>query len=179
MLYDDSRKIFIDFIRNARNSQNDGYAATSAGWELELVSKVETVSGDLVSFTINGYDYSGGAHPNHFTNCYTFGLKNSVAARLKLDDIVDANSVISKFVLPRVNNQKKEREAELLSKIEAPNYDSFVITKKGLQWLFSAYTLGSYAEGDYDATVTFKEIAPYVKKGGALAKLMARTTRID
>lgn len=169
LIQEGPRKAYQEFIKDAKEMFADKDYRPSSELEFEGSSTVSFSNPKLISFQINYYDYSGGAHPNHYCDGYTIGMLNGKPRKLAFADCFNPEAV--RLVLADVNEQKKERGADPVEKLDPKLLDNFTVSKKGLSIVFSPYAIGAYAEGDYVAILPWSKIRPHLK-GDALRPLI-------
>lgn len=124
----------------------------------------------LISANALGYTFRGGAHGMYATSGYVFGTPKGEKSprRLKLADFF----VDEKRALPRVNallmkklraTKGTEQEAMWVldgsvKSLTAGQLENFAATKSGLTWTFSPYEVGPYANGEYEVSLSTKEL---------------------
>lgn len=145
------------------------------GWCFEATCQLSVVGDNLVSGYFSYYYDGGGAHPNRAYGTLTVGLVDGKAKALGLVDLlrggVTPKQIAEEFVLPALNVQKQQREAESLDELDAKLLDSFVLTPTSVTWLFEPYATGSYAEGDYLVKLHRRALEEVLVRGGPLAPL--------
>ncbi len=131
----------------------------------------------LVSATVNGYQDTGGAHPNSYIQHINVDLAAGKA--LAFGDLADARAkkAILAKCLEGVRAEQQERGVgddpqdsfvqDLAKNVEAVATDlsawGFGPDKATID--FNPYAVGSYAEGYYDCTLTYAFLRPLVKAG--------------
>lgn len=164
---------FDTFVRQAKTAFKDGELPT-APYSLELDTEVCYSSSKLVSLLVSSYSYTGGAHGNHLARPANFGLVNGKAKRLNLSDVLatkDVVGTVSKLIMPQIMEAKRK-----FGETEKPTFnrevvERWTVTPKGMTWVFENYLIGSYAEGEYTASLTWKQLRPHLKKSGPLSSL--------
>lgn len=119
--------------------------------------------GELVSGNWSTYTYTGGAHGMTFFRTVNVGWHWGEVKELDIPDLF----------LPGVDGYREARFVVLqhLRANERANWvqdgdfmltnellDNFVVSRKGITWLFEPYAVGSYASGSFAVTVPFREI---------------------
>lgn len=147
-------------------------------YEIEITPSVVAAQPELISLDMQVYSYTGGAHPNTNYLTFNYGLVRGRAKLLTLTDLfrrwTKPLGIISKFVIAKLKEDKAswvvEGTTTALTKMQG---DEFVITRKGLLYIFSPYEMGSYAEGKYTVEVPFAGIRKYLDPGGPLKGFLA------
>jgi len=148
------------------------------------VSPLKTFKhGNFVSQSMFLYQFSGGAHPAHNTFVFNLLTEGGEARKVETEEFfkkgVDPYKLLSPIL---INNLRKQKAAWIVEGM----YTSFVktfregndgttqlpipsLSAKGMSFLFDAYAVGSYAEGDYKVFVPWSRVSkdldrPFVKK---------------
>jgi hypothetical protein len=135
-----------------------------------LGGEVKFASPDLISVVSLAYSYTGGAHPNHYYIVSNFGLVNGKAKRLNIGDLFRPRFPFLNEVTANVMPELVRREAGwvdsgALTEIDYPRANIFSFDKKGVTFYFEAYSVGSYAEGDYLVSVPYAEFTGLNRTG--------------
>lgn len=142
--------------------------------ELGISYSASLVDSRIVSIGFGAGTDTGGAHPNS----YSFVLNYDLAEQreLGLPDLFNSNSdylrTISDYCIRQLRNQVSDYES--LRDGAAPtlsNYDSWLITRNGIEITFDAYQVASYAEGPKTVVVPYNVLRPFVRSGGPIAHL--------
>ena len=137
-----------------------------AAWEHEVSMHAYFQTPTLLTVGISTYDYSGGAHPNHWIEFMSFAAVGGKARQLTLKDFFrpgfDAASHVSNLVIKKL---KAEEGADWVRNGEVKKLDSkmlqrFTPDKGGMVWFFNPYEVGPYAAGDFEVKLTLKELGP-------------------
>ncbi|MBP5274609.1 MAG: DUF3298 and DUF4163 domain-containing protein [Abditibacteriota bacterium] len=154
------------------------------GFEFELTASPEVTLNTEDVFSVRNllFSYTGGAHPNTVTICgnYLRGMQRS----LLFSDLFKPGSKRKIAGL-----LKKQLDKERSARIEDPDLDeesktvrvediegcinSFVLTDIGVNWIFDPYAVGSYAEGRYEATLSWKELKDFLEPLPAIEAVCA------
>ncbi|MBQ9358228.1 MAG: DUF4163 domain-containing protein [Abditibacteriota bacterium] len=166
--YADQEKCLKDF----REITDDILKEVDLGYELELDNTLDVTLNREDAFSTRDQVYfnTGGAHPNTVTLCRTYikGLPGCVTARDLFTDVNKAAALMK----PMLDAERRERisdpeadEATLTVDINnvKDSIDCFVISEIGVNWIFDPYVLGSYAEGRYEALLTWADLKDILK----------------
>jgi hypothetical protein len=148
----------------------------SMGSDLDVSYKIELAKDDLISvvFSVSSY-YQGAAHPSSYSETVNYDLKNGRA--LKLSDLFKSDAkylnAISTYCIADLKKQSKEKDGMLDDSSinsgagpSAKNYQSWVITKRGLGINFDAYQVGPYAAGPQYVLVPYSSIKDLINPDG-------------
>ena len=137
-----------------------------AAWEHEVSMHAYYQTPGLLTIGISTYDYSGGAHPNHWIEFMTFGAAAGKSRQLALKDFFlpgfDYATHVSSLVIKKL---KAEEGADWVKngevrKMDAKMLQRFTPDKGGMVWFFNPYEVGPYAAGDFEVKLTLKELGP-------------------
>ena len=150
----------------------------SMGSNLNIAYTLMLAQDDLVSvkFDVGSY-YQGAAHPNAYSDVINFDLKNG--KQLKLGDLFKPGSkylqAIADYSIADLKKQAKDKglidgEIENGAAPLAKNYQSWIITKKGLSITFDAYQVGPYAAGPQYVMVPYSALKDVINPEGPVAQ---------
>ena len=135
---------------------------------------------DLISvgFDIGSY-YQGAAHPNSYSRVINFDLKNGKP--LRLSDLFQPGSkylqTIAAYCIKDLQKQSKAKDDMLddnsIQEGAGPNvknYQSWMVTKKGLAVQFDSYQVGPYVAGPQFVLVPYSALKDIIKPDGPLAQ---------
>ena len=172
----DGMRVLKAFKRDA--PENAKAAGVDGSLPLTLQSNVHITysSSDLVAGYTDFEEFDGGAHGSTGYQERNIGLKNGKAAHLKQADLFRSGLDVKKFgkavLVPLVNAKKAKANFDPITEIPDGDFDLYVITAKGLEWLFPPYELGSYAEGSYDVTASWSQLKASLNPTGPLKRFM-------
>ena len=148
---------------------------------LEIGYDVAVAKDDLISikFDLGSYS-SGAAHPNSSSSVLNYDVKAGKV--LKLADVFNPGvrylQAISSYCIKDLKKQSQSKGSLLEGPFEsgagpvAKNYQSWNITRKGLEITFDAYQVGPYAAGPQTVIVPYSALKDLIKPDGALAQFV-------
>jgi hypothetical protein len=150
----------------------------SMGSSLNVTYTLILAQDDLVSvkFDVGSY-YQGAAHPNSYSDVINYDLKNG--KQLKLGDLFKPGSkylqALANYSIADLKKQSKDKglidgEIENGAAPVAKNYQSWIITKKGLGITFDAYQVGPYAAGPQFVMVPYSALKDVINPDGPIAQ---------
>lgn len=158
------------------------------GYSYERNYVAASVAADrYVSLLRNDYEYSGGAHPNRYTDTILWdrSAKRRISIRPFFTETADNGptmTAMAKAIVAALKEEKKKREVEdspemdwykgvepSLLKLGPVNLAPSTEAGKssGVTFNYSPYAVGSYAEGSYRAFVPWQMLKPYLSAEGA------------
>lgn len=145
----------------------------------QVTYDVELANDDVISLLFTDANYAGGAHPNATSSTLNFDLKNN--RPLKLADIFEpkANYLKTLSDLSRADLKAKLQKDNMLDEEmlndgvnpKEENFQSWNLTKKGLQINFDSYQVAAYAEGPQEVVIPYAKLQNILRKDGVAANL--------
>jgi len=168
-----SRKEFFDIAGQLINNE-----FSTPDWEYEISYTPNLISKSIITINENVYAYTGGAHGNGFINGINFRLNPTYKINLEeLFEYEEHNEILnflSNFCyeeLRKLYNESFEISEDEISKQEKDklfwedslspkweNFNTFLISKQGLEIIFNAYSVSSYAFGLHFIQVPYDKI---------------------
>ena len=132
-----------------------------------------------MSVACAGSQYTGGAHGMYGTGGHTFLIEGRKVRELKLEDLFGAGAADATWKKPlgariakQINVKKKaEGFTELGGEEVEAQLGTFVLGDATIDFYFSPYSLGSYAEGEYVATFEYAALDDLFAKDGPVSKI--------
>ena len=124
---------------------------------------------ELISFTFDSYIYSGGAHGMYWAAPINLGLVDGDAVPLEFDklftDTAAAVGIISAYCVQDLKKQEASSVADgAITEFTAEDLGNFALSKKGITIFFAPYAVASYAEGAFQVTVPWTNLASLANK---------------
>lgn len=116
------------------------------------------------TYVFGGSDYMGGAHPFSYASYTVFDMKTGEIVRE--NDFLDTeNEDLWELLYQRVLEGDDEESLTDEDLFELPTFNNnFRVDDNGVTWLYNAYEIAAYVYGPIEATLTWEELAPYLKK---------------
>lgn len=169
------------FLRDRSDADRDRLKGVEM--EHHVSHTVVYASDELVSvlFYVTGYS-TPAAHGYHFPVTLNFDLK--AGRELGLGDIFEPGSGYLRKVAGLCAEEMKRQFGQTYAvsegsifadglKPRAKNFDSWVVTRDGLVFIFEEYQLVAYSEGEPKVLIPFGRLKELMRPGGALAALAA------
>ena len=142
-----------------------------------LVTFVEEGQGGVINATANYFVDMGGAHPHQWSQWLNFDF---VTGRiLEKDEVfhLDASADIEAMLLDKLIRMQAEEHPDTqvnsLEDLQNMGFlqhtnmfipDNFLLSKRGLLFLFNRYDIAPYSAGEIVIEVPYEEIGHYLKK---------------
>lgn len=148
----------------------------------------ETQNKKFVSYVLNTYQFTGGAHGMSVVNTFTFDKNGEIDIEEVLD-LANGNGVkLTKLLAKKVLAQKSEVINETMLQdglgisylksdgitidkekchcdgfYMGSNFQKFYISDNGITFLFDPYQIAPYAAGIVEVTLSWEDLQPYLK----------------
>lgn len=157
---------FLKMAKEARAEERKGKFHTGE-YYYDGQAKVTLSKPNLISGYMAMSNYVGGAHGMNWPEPINVALINGKPGMLKLAHLlkkgVDPMQTISPFVIEKLRAQGAAWvESGEVKALDKKQLESFVITPKGLHYMFEPYAMGSYAEGQYHVELSWKEVDEFI-----------------
>lgn len=161
---------FAEHVRSAVRGFQDGVAEYEKGegegsaemWKFAADVVPVHVSRTLVSVRASEWEYSGGAHGNGTTRGETYMVQpDGSFEAVPLSRFFKPGASWTKRVSGRIVAGLKKQEAMWPPdgfETELEGGMDYTVDAKGFHFLFDAYTVGPYAQGDFDVFVPFSAL---------------------
>ena len=161
------RKAFSEFLAEARKP--DERVGT---WNLDVTPHRITDRAGLASGYVEQASFMGGPHPNLEYDVVNYGRVGGKVRSLRLGDLFrpgrDAVGEASRAlvsIIMAMDDAPSGVDEGRWKRLTPEQAKSFVVGPKGLLFLFSAYDLGSYAEGPRQILVPFAKLPGLDRRG--------------
>lgn len=118
-------------------------------WSRDISSELLFNDKGIVSYGINAYSYTGGAHGNGAGVFIVYDLKAD--KQIKLKDVFSASEIkqLSELVYEQIKKDREMSDEEMQAEYDLPLAvtENFYFTPKGMHFFYNAYELTSYAMG--------------------------------
>ena len=134
-------------------------------WEIERKVRVLTNRPPLLTLEVSEVAYTGGAHPNHFTNYINFDLRTG--KRITLKDLFrpEALPKLEKLAEKRFRETRKFSEKKSWSELgfffddgKFHLNNNFKIEPDGITFLFNPYEIAPYAFGSIELKIPLSDM---------------------
>ena len=142
-----------------------------------MVTFVEEGNGGTLNVTSNVFVDTGGAHPNQWSQWLNFDF--ATGKRLTKDEVFQASARqdIEQILLNKLIAQQAklnpEEKVETLEDLQQLGFlqltsmyipENFLLSQKGVLFLFNRYDIAPYAAGEIVLEVPYEEIGHYLKQ---------------
>lgn len=139
-----------------------------AGWEAKIIGEIVFENENLLTIKVDTYTYTGGAHGLAYTRFLNFDKQLGEEV-----DAVDFFTDIQELTNLAEIHFRKMQNLPLESGINDTGFmfegDQFYLpqnmgfTKSGLELIYNTYEVASYADGEINISLTWKEIEHLLK----------------
>lgn len=118
------------------------------------------------NYLLTYYSYKGGAHGIQTACPIVFSAKSGAPVSEEDLFVPGYKEPLAKLLGEALSKDMHEDDDELIGLVEmdqvAPN-GNFSVGTDGIQWIFQPYEVGPYALGILSATLSWKQLKPYLK----------------
>lgn len=163
----------IEFAKKKTTNEDDAdlYNPSESAYSYEHSTDliIEFNKANLLSYKVERYDYTGGAHGMTTDSCFTILLDKG--RFLKQDDLFEESS-LDKIAELIVKNIADDNDLDDPVKLEDQGYFSvkeiypngnIYATDKGITWIYNPYDIAAYAIGSVEVTIPYDQLKPYLK----------------
>jgi len=171
----DAKRRRAAFEKDYADAKRDGSTFLD-GFDYKFECIPTFVSARVVSVLCGETAYTGGAHGGSSREGHTFVIEGTKLREVKLAELFDGTkawkSKVARLANGQVTKQRKQRELDPVedSKVEGA-LGPFALIKMGVVVYFDSYTLGPYAEGSFDATLSFDSLSGLLADDGPVSKM--------
>lgn len=152
--------------------------SSTPGNTLDIGYDIALAKDDLISVKFEVGSYSAGAaHPNSVSTVLNYDVKSNKV--LKLADLFNLGTkylqALSAYCIKDLKSQSKSKGSllddssiQMGAGSDSKNYQSWTITKKGLEITFDAYQVGAYAAGPQTVVVPYSALKELIRMDGPL-----------
>lgn len=170
------KELEADFKQELQKSENAPIEAWYSYYEMSS-DEIVFNEDNILSYTVNFENYTGGAHGAHsFTN-HVINLKNGqpiTEEDIFVDNFQDSLAQILVDQIAKQNNVEEAKELENIGffSIEEifPN-GNFLIDSSGITYFFNEYEIAAYVVGVTKVHLSFDEIKYLLKKESPISLL--------
>ncbi len=146
-------------------------------YTLDQSATIRYESEDLISVLCFACENTGGAHGLCDYSFRNWWIRGGVASSFNLDDVFLADSGWRAKLSAACVRELKKQGASLvldgsIKSFSSENLKTFVLSPTGLTFVFSPYSVGTWAEGTFEAAVPFKELAAQIDPRGPLGRFV-------
>ena len=170
------KELEIDFKEEVKRSDNTPVGAWYSYYEMSS-NDIVFNENDIMSYTVNFENYTGGAHGAHTYTNHVINVKTGqpiTEEDIFIDNFQDS---LAQILIDRIAEQNNVEEAKELENIGFfsieeifPN-GNFLIDETGITYFFNEYEIAAYVVGVIKVHLTFEEIKYLLKKESPISSL--------
>lgn len=165
----------IDGFRKGITQPSEGDITNGSGNPSQQILKGElSTSTSFVNYQLLNYVYTGGAHGMPLTETFVFSRANPTKT-IEFGDLFTASEqfipIVTSVVIPKILEQYRDiyMESTVYTPEELTNaltqgtewseyFKNFILTDEGITFIFSAYSIAPYSEGEPEITVPWSAV---------------------
>ena len=164
-----SAKMAENVATEMRNTEGEPWQMEALSyWYFDLDAQITYVDAEYLSYQVCLDEYEGWMHPfmNFNWRVWSFGRGRELSAEdiFKKESIPDVIALVKADMAYRhdCTNFVQYAETRLVEDFEElPK--NFTLDERGIKFIFNAYEIASYAEGDIRGFVDWESLKPYIK----------------
>lgn len=143
----------------------DNSGARAATWEDRLDGAFTSSCKSWKNYVLTYYSYRGGPHGIQTVSPIVFDKDGNIVTE---DDIFDdgwrepVTGLLRQAVLSSMEKEAEELAGLVEEELIVPN-GNFSVSDSGMEWFFQPYEVGPYALGIVSASLSWKQLKPYLK----------------
>lgn len=176
------RAAFDEFEEQAREMAADFQGTPPADFEYGADDyEIAYFDESTASVYYREFTYAGGAHPNTNYRAFNFVIEaDGEVEEVELEDLFKAGAdymkVLNKPILDELRRQEAQWVVDGEVKSFSPEELAFVLTPRGLRFLFSPYAVGPYVQGGFEVDVPYEALGDVLDRGGVLKSVLSQGT---
>lgn len=160
----DYRSTNLELVNDMKAEGEDFYTSGMLSWTDDIEGSFSGRYKDVVSYTVNEYIYTGGAHGSSGESSVNIDMKTG--KRVTEDDLLVAGykDGLAALLTAHLHDALPDQEAYdgLFIKDIAPN-GNFKVSELGLTYVYGQYEIGPYALGIIEVTVPWDELSDLLR----------------
>ena len=180
-LYGQAEQAISRFFHDMRRMHEDGFPPEMEGEHFRYDIRVAYCDYDLVNILASEYANHGGAHPNFNQFSGVYRMEATAPRLLSLVDLfqrhTDYRAALVQIANEDLRRQKRERTGndDLVADWEGITADKlsvYTLGFKSMTFYFPPYAAGIYIEGQYQVTIPYATLRPYINAQGPLQRFL-------
>ena len=133
------------------------------GYTTEITYKVPLLNSKVVTMEIDGYSFTGGAHPNPFALLLSYDLTKG-AKPLAITDVISDTNAVRPALEKAYKISKGLKETDPLSDLVYPEIKqmnmpaNIGVAAEGIRFFYNAYEIAPYVVGPGDVLLTWEQL---------------------
>lgn len=158
---DSAGQAFIQMFLDDRKENPD----MIAGYATEITHKVTLLNDKVVTLDMDGYSFTGGAHPNPFSMIVSFDLSKK-GKPLEITDLVSDTNAVRPILEKAYKVSKGLKETDPLTDVafeeikQMPMPGNIGVSAEGIRFFYNVYEIAAYAVGEGDVLLTWEQLGP-------------------
>ncbi|MBN1620345.1 DUF3298 and DUF4163 domain-containing protein [candidate division WOR-3 bacterium] len=170
---------FTDTFISQYEQAYEEYPDMFAPWEFEMKMQVSLNESGVFSLSLNFYEFTGGAHPNSWTQFLNFDLETGKPLRLEeiftRSEIKELNERAEKIFRETYDIDPETSLDEAGYWFDNDKFSlntNFLVQKKSLVFIFNPYEIAPYVAGPSEVEIPYSQIEDLIGEENPLKKLI-------
>lgn len=140
------------------------------GFSTEITDTVSFMNSKVVTIQMDGYSFTGGAHPSPFGLLVSYDLTKG-AKPLEITDLVSDTNAVRPALEKAYKVSKGLKETDPLGDMvyteikQMPMPTNVGVAAEGIRFFYSAYEIAPYAVGASDVLLTWEQLGGLADRG--------------
>jgi hypothetical protein len=161
----------ITLLKDSLKKLANTFPSNKESTRISYIRKIAIIhqNSEYVSFKLSGYDYTGGAHGNPFSQGLVFDKSEMIF--LQLSDVLDTNHLkeVTQLLL---NELKSQSSIPLDSNIENQGFlisdelfftsTNFFLKEEGLAFIYNPYEIAPYSSGATYLLLKYNQLKSWI-----------------
>ncbi len=135
----------------------------SEGWTNDIRMQIDLLTEKVVSIHINDYNYTGGAHGNHFSKMLVFDLRNGKRLYFAhiFEEWMPVELMLEELFLADVREKADDPSLSLNNFFWDKGFqwpDAFGLTEQGARFYYDPYEAAPYSYGPIDLLIPYERL---------------------
>lgn len=138
-------------------------------YSMEIHDSVPFMNTAVATIQMDGYSFTGGAHPNPFGMMVSYDLQKG-GKPLEITDLVSDTNAIKPILEKAYKLSKGLKETDPLSDLTYPEIQqmpmpgSIGLSAEGIHFFYNAYEIAPYAVGPADVLLTWEQLGAWADR---------------
>lgn len=172
--YHETEKEYVNFTKEF----GEGASIATFSYETAITAKITYCGGNLFSFQVYNYSFTGGAHGNYSLSNFSWNLATNKL--IKLDDLFAETSMedISRIIKETLAKQygvapgEKLEENGFFNDSEIMPNNNILLDDTGITWLYNPYEIAPYSTGAPSVTIPYTDLTIFFKEGNPISTFL-------
>jgi len=175
--YKELEEDYVDELKNAENAPVGSWYSYYESSSNEIAFNMD----NILSYTVNFENYTGGAHGAHSAINQVIDLKNGVLVKESDIFVEGFEDKLAALLVEDIAKQNNLENAKELEKIGFFSIDeiypngNFMVDDKGITYSFNEYEIAAYVVGITNVNIPYEKIQHLLRKESPISQLFTNS----